>query len=157
MKKLLLLLIVCLSSLMIKAQVKYIDKMGGSYNMKINVITEKDSIFLDLVYTDEDLMITDTPKLLLKLSDDTIFSLDGILLSNQRISDGAIIASNLFVSEAKFPISRDQILQFKKGIKKLRLNTSPKYHEKEWRHDKIGVKLYETYIKSSSNSFEDGF
>lgn len=42
-------------------------------------------------------------------------------------------------------------------MKKLRLNTSPKFHEKEWSCDKIGKKLFNAYLRSSSNSFEDGF
>ena len=67
------------------------------------------------------------------------------------------IADNHFISEAKFPIAKDQIEQFNKGIKKLRLNTSPKFHEKEWRRDKIGKLLYKKYKESSGNSFEDNF
>ena len=61
------------------------------------------------------------------------------------------------ISEAKFLVSKEQIMQFKKGIKKLRLNTSPKYHERAWRKDKIGKKLFNAYMNSSPNSFEDGF
>ena len=67
------------------------------------------------------------------------------------------VAINHFITEAKFPIAKDQIEQFSKGIKKLRLNTSPKFHEKEWRKDKIGKKLFEKYKESSGNSFEDNF
>ena len=73
------------------------------------------------------------------------------------VISGVYIASNHFISEAKFPITREQIEGFSKGIKKIRLNTSPKYHEKEWKKDKIGRILYEGYRKSSGNSFEDGF
>jgi hypothetical protein len=150
-------------SIHVKAQASYGDISWGSYNMKINVITDNDSIFLNIVYTDEKLNLADEPKLLLKLMDDEVISLDGQLLSNLSKSDGGVIiygtyiSSNHFISEAKFPISKEQISQFSKGIKKLRLNTSPKYHEKEWKKDKIGKKLYESYKKSSPNSFEDGF
>ena len=150
-------------SIQVKAQATYGDISWGSYNMKINVITDNDSIFLNIVYTDEELKLADEPKLLLKLMDDEVISLDGQLLSNLSKSDGGVIIygtyilSNHFISEAKFPISKEQISQFSKGIKKLRLNTSPKYHEKEWKKDKIGKKLYESYKKSSPNSFEDGF
>ena len=58
---------------------------------------------------------------------------------------------------AKCPRSKNQIEKFSKGIKKVRINTSPKYHEKEWRRDKIGKKLYAKYKESSSDSFEDNF
>ena len=67
------------------------------------------------------------------------------------------VAINHYITEAKFPISKEQVESLSKGVKKLRLNTSPQFHEKEWRKDKIGKKLYQKYIDSSSNSFEDGF
>ena len=158
-------IIILMSALSIQvwAQASYGDITWGNYNMKINVITDNDSIFLNIVYTDGKLKLADEPKLLLKLMDDEVISLDGQLLSNFSKSDGGVVisgvyvASNHFISEAKFPISKEEIGKLSKGIKKLRLNTSPKYHEKEWKKDKIGKKLYESYKKSSPNSFEDGF
>ena len=48
--------------------------------MKINVVTDNDSIFLNIVYTDGKLKLADEPKLLLKLMDDEVISLDGQLL-----------------------------------------------------------------------------
>ena len=107
--------------------------------------------------------MSDSPKLLLRLMDDTIISLDGYMLDSSNKSEGAVmigytaIAINHYVTEAKFPISREQVESLSKGVKKLRLNTSPKYHEKEWRRDKIGKKLYAKYKDSSANSFEDNF
>lgn len=165
MKKVVWIIIMIMSalSIQVKAQVSYGDITWGSYNMKINVITENDSVFLSIVYIDEKRKLVDEPKLLLKLMDDEVISLNGQLLGNISKSDGGVIISgffvesNHFISEAKFPITKNQINQFSKGIKKLRLNTSPKYHEKEWRKDKIGKILYESYKKSSPNSFEDGF
>ena len=145
------------------AQVSYGSRDWGSYNMKINVVTENDNVFLNLIFSSGNRKLTDTPKLLLRLMDDTIISLEGINLGATSKSGGGVIIygvlvpDNYSVSETKFPISKEQILQFNKGIKKLRLNTTPKYHEKEWRTDKIGKKLYEAYIKSSSNSFQDDF
>ena len=127
---------------MANAQVSYGDTFWGSYNMKINVSTENDFIFLNVIYTDEKRKLTDTPKLLLRLMDDSVISLEGVNMSSQSKSDGGVILygvyveSNLFISEAKFPITKEQILLLEKGVKKLRLNTSPKFHEKEWSRDK---------------------
>lgn len=165
MKKIALITLLFISALsnQVRAQVSYGDITWGNYNMKINVITDNDSIFLHIVYTNRVNKLADTPKLLIKLMDDEVISLDGQPLGSFSKSDGGIVvsgyyvASDNFISEAKFPISKEQISQFSKGIKKLRLNTSPKYHEKEWNKDKIGMILYESYKKSSPNSFEDGF
>ena len=145
------------------AQASYGDNFFVDYNVKINVSTENDSTFLTLIITSSRLKMSDSPKLLLRLMDDSVISLDGNLLSSSHKSEGAVmigytaVAINHFITEAKFPISKDQIEQFSKGIKKLRLNTSPQYHEKEWRKDKIGKVLFARYKESSANSFEDNF
>lgn len=145
------------------AQVSYGDNFLVDYNVKLNVSTENDSTFLTLIITSEKLKMSDSPKLLLRLMDDTVISLEGHLLSTTNKSEGAVmigytaVAINHYVTEAKFLITKEQVESLSKGVKKLRLNTSPKYHEKEWRKDKIGKKLYEKYKDSSPNSFEDGF
>jgi hypothetical protein len=163
MKKVLLILIIACSCLSGKAQVSYGDNFFVDYNVKINLSTENDSIFLTLVLTSERLKMSDNPKLLLRLMDNSVISLDGYMLGATNKSEGAVmigytaVAINHYVTEAKFPISKNQVDTLSKGVKKLRLNTSPKFHEKEWKKDKIGKVLYNKYIESSSNSFEDGF
>ncbi len=163
MRKLLLFLCLLSLSLISRAQASYGDLFLVDYNVKINVSTVNESIYLTLIMTSASKKMTDEPKLLLRLMDDTVISLDGRLTDSTSKSDGAYmigniaVASNHFITEAKFPIRQEQMEQFAKGIKKLRLNTSPKFHEKSWRRDKIGKVLYEKYKDSSSNSFEDDF
>jgi hypothetical protein len=163
MKKVLLILIIACSCLSGKAQVSYGDNFFVDYNVQINLSTENDSIFLTLILTSERFKMSDSPKLLLRLMDDSVISLDGYMLGATNKSEGAVmigytaVAINHYVTEAKFPISKDLVDKLSKGVKKLRLNTSPKFHEKEWRKDKIGKFLYKKYVESSSNSFEDGF
>ncbi len=163
MNKTLLILLFSTLFIGVKAQISYGSTDWGTYNMKINVMTSNDSIYLNIIYTDQKKKLTDTPKILFKLLDNTTVSLEGKLLGNTNKSDGGVfvygvlVEDNHHISEAKFPITKEQIEQFSKGIKKVRLNTSPKYHEKEWRKDKIGKILYNAYLKCSKNSFEDGF
>lgn len=162
-KQLLLILLIACSSLSGKAQVSYGDNFFVDYNVKINLSTENDSVFLSLILTSERLKMSDSPKLLLRLMDDNVISLDGYLLDSTNKSEGAVmigytaVAINHYVTEAKFALTKEQAESLSKGVKKLRLNTSPKFHEKEWRKDKIGKMLYKKYMESSSNSFEDGF
>lgn len=159
MKKVLFIFIIFCSCLYVKAQVSF----GSANKVKINLITEKDSTFLTLFLKSEKLKISDSPKMLLRLMDDSVISLDGYMLGATNKSEGAVmigymaVAINHYVTEAKFPITKDQVESLSKGVKKLRLNTSPKLYEKEWNKDKIGIKLYKKYQESSSNSFEDGF
>lgn len=163
MKKIYLNILFLALSCIASAQVSYGDNFFVDYNVKINLSTENDSIFLTLMLTSERLKMSDSPKLLLRLMDDSVLSLDGYMLGSTNKSEGAVmigytaVAINHYVTEAKFPITKEQAESLSKGVKKLRLNTSPKFHEKEWRKDKVGKKLYEKYKESSSNSFEDGF
>ena len=163
MKRFLILLFIFCSYLQANAQVSYGDKFFVDYNVKINLSTENDSIFLTLIFTSERQKMSDSPKLLLRLMDDTVISLDGHMLSTSNKSEGAVmigytaVAINNYVTEAKFSISKEQVEGLSKGVKKLRLNTSPTFHEKEWHRDKIGKKLYAKYKESSANSFEDNF
>ena len=94
MKKIALIIILFISALtnQVMAQASYGDKAWGSYNMKINVTTNNDSVFLNIVYTDEKRKLVDSPKLLIKLMDDEVISLDGRLLGNMNKSDGGIVS-----------------------------------------------------------------
>ena len=163
MKKVLFSLFFFCFSLCLNAQVSYGNATWGTYYMQINVVTENDSVFLNMTFTSEDRKITDHPKLLLRFMDDSMISLEGVNVSSVQKNEGGLIvyglllSSDYFISEAKFPISKEQISLFGKGVKKLRLNTSPKIHEKGWKIDKIGKKIYEAYLKCSPNSFVDGF
>lgn len=163
MKKYLILLgFVCLS-IMTNAQTMKGKASYGYCKYQINVSTENDSVYLSLYMKAARLRIVDNPKMLLRLMNDSIISLDGTLLSSTVKSDGAYVvgsyavASNYYITEAKFPISHEQMESLSKGVRKIRLNTSPVFYEKSWRRDELGRVLYEKYKESSSNSFEDDF
>ncbi|WP_288286182.1 hypothetical protein [uncultured Prevotella sp.] len=163
MKRILSMLLIVLSCTCTQAQVSYGDRAFGDGNIKINVSTEKDSVYLTFIITSWKYKMSDSPKVLFRLMNDEVISLDGKIIGSSIMNDGAVmvgyvaVSSNEYVTEAKFPIAKNQIEKFSKGIKKVRINTSPKYHEKEWRRDKIGKKLYAKYKESSSDSFEDNF
>ena len=163
MKRILSMLLIVLSCTCTQAQVSYGDRAFGDGNIQINVSTEKDSVYLTFIDTSWKYKMSDSPKVLFRLMNDDLISLDGKLLDSSIMNEGAVmignlaISSNEYITEAKFPIAKNLIELFSKGIKKVRINTSPKYHEKEWRRDKIGKKLYAKYKKSSSDSFEDNF
>ncbi len=163
MKKLVLLFISIIMSSALFAQVSYGDRSFGEGNFRYDISTENDSIFLKLTVISWKYYFSESPKMLIRLMDNSVISLEGFLIASSEKNSGSVIvgnvavASNEYVSEAKFHISKNQIELFTKGIKKVRLSTSPKFHEKEWIRDKLGKKLYQQYKNSSSNSFEDNF
>ena len=115
MRCLLIILLTVLPFITGKAQVSYGDNFLVDYNVKINLSTENDSTFLTLILTSERLKMSDSPKLLLRLMDDSVLSLDGYMLGSTNKSEGAVmigntaVAINHFITEAKFPITKDQI------------------------------------------------
>lgn len=152
-----------LTPLAVQAQASYGDRSFGEGNFKYSISTENDSIYLKLIIVSWKFKFSESPKMLIRIMDDSVISLEGYLIGSSEKDSGSVIvgnvavASNEYVSEAKFPVSKTQIELFSKGIKKIRLNTSPDFHEKEWIRDKIGKKLYQQYKNSSGNSFEDNF
>jgi hypothetical protein len=163
MKKLFIAIFLTLFSVNSFAQVKFGNGALGDYDVKINVETQNDSICLHMTYRDEHCKLAGAPKLLLKLFDDSIIELAGKNLSEVTKNEGGYVVSgvmfseNIYIADVNFPITKDQMESLKKGVKKIRINSSPKYREKEWENDKIGKKLYKDYEKSSSNSFQDNF
>ena len=83
---------------------------------------------MTLILKSEKLKISESPKMLLRLMDDSVISLDGYMLGATNKSEGAVmigylaVAINQYVSEAKFPITKEQVESLSKGVKKLRLN-----------------------------------
>lgn len=86
------LLIVFLSicTITTNAQVSYGNKYFGGTNMNINVSTENDSIFLTVILTSDRQKMVDAPKLLLRLTDEKVISLDGLLLASSSKNEGGI-------------------------------------------------------------------
>ena len=160
MKRLLPILLLILGCAYCSAEVKY---GGMSYSMRMRITKENDEAFLNVRLQDLTKVMTESPKMLIKLMNDSIINLDGKILFTSQTNEGGVAVGNIvieggfIVSETKFPITPEQIKQIGLGVKKLRLNTSPNYHEKEWKKDKIGKKLYEEYLNCSPNSFEDQF
>lgn len=89
MRCLLIILLTVLPLITGKAQVSYGDNFLVDYNVKINLSTENDSTFLTLILTSERLKMSDSPKLLLRLMDDSVLSLDGYMLGSTNKSEGA--------------------------------------------------------------------
>ena len=78
--------------------------------------------------------------------------MDGELLSNKTESSGVMVG-NVFVpaseiiSSAQFQISVEQFEIIKDGVAKIRMTTSPIVHEKNFKKDCFGKKLYQFYQK----------
>lgn len=83
--------------------------------------------------------------MLLKTFDGEIIKLHGKAINID--SQSTNYASGNISSTAQFIATPAQLELLKKGISKVRLSTSPIEHEREFKKDKIGEKLYQLFLK----------
>lgn len=167
MKKFILLLCAVTAFILnVNSQVSYLK---GLNKVKMNIENRDDSLFLNIRTNSVSSLINDSAEILIKLMNDSVIHLHGTS-TNKFVTTktytvifnlGLIIAGQNYTSFAEFPLSRAQAEAFKTGIKRIRINMTPKIHDRIWKKkDKIGKKLYEIYTTSCcgcSNSFCDNF
>ncbi len=83
---------------------------------------------------------------------DEVITLSGVLLDNESKSAG-IVSGNILIpitsiySTAQFNVTPEQFEAISVGISKVRLSMTPMNHERTFKKDKIGKKLYQFYLK----------
>lgn len=142
------------------AQVKY--GIPDICRVSLDINGTDSALSLSVKMSAEFISIDSRPILLIKLFDDTVMELHGVLIQNNNEVTGAYIVGSEYsafasvsdtkVSYAEFPISEDQVYLFATGIKQLRLTTSPRVHDKHWRKDRIGHRLYQRYLEKKNFS-----
>ncbi len=91
---------------------------------------------------------------------DEVITLTGVVIGNGSQSAG-IVSGNIVIpvteinSTAQFKVTPEQFESIKGGIAKVRLSMTPMNHERTFKKDKIGMKLYQFYLKAKSQ--EDNF
>ena len=143
--------------------VGYTHKILSSYGceVKYSVSKQDTSYYIIVAIKSEKLRFMKQSTMLLKNFDGEVLKLQGELLDNDLESAGIILGGLLFPfsevnSTSQFKITQEQFELIKGRIAKIRLTTIPKVHEKSFKKDKIGKKLYEFYIKAK-NQIDDDF
>lgn len=89
-----------------------------------------------------------------------VIKLEGALIDNDTQSVG-VMSGNIMIpiaeisSTAQFIVTPIQLESLKVGVAKVRLSTIPITHERSFKKDKIGKKLYELYLKEKNK--DDNF
>lgn len=100
------------------------------------------------------------PVLLLKTTEDETIKLEGIPLDVSSRSAG-VVSGNIvipvqeFNATAQFSITEEQISLLEKGISKVRISLIPMNHERSFKKDKIGKKLFKAFNKT--RKIDDNF
>jgi len=121
-------------------------------------VTKQNNAYYILVTVHSDrLMFLKESTFLLKTIDGETIKLNGNLVDNGSTSAG-IVSGNMIIpinsinSTAQFHITPEQFELLKKGISKVRLSTIPINHERSFKKDKIGKKLYQFFLKEQSKN-----
>lgn len=101
---------------------------------------------------------TEKPVMMIRTFDGDVIQLNGKEVDNDKSTYGALVkgvgwSGTLKVGAARFPVTRKQLSQIRTGIKKIRLSTTPFVHEKAFKKDKIGKKIYKLYQNMQDSGF----
>ena len=160
--KIILMLIFVIFNLCVKAQtIGYTYKALAAEGCSIKYsVTKQDSVYYIIVTVRSDrLNFLKESTFLLKTFDGDIIKLRGKVIGNGS-ETGGIISGNIVIpvtaiySTAQFKITPEQFELLNKGISKVRLSTIPIEHERTFKKDKIGKKLYHFYLKKKSQDNE---
>lgn len=159
MKKLLLILFLTLGLETIAQTVGYSYRplAAEGCNMKYSVTKQDTTFYIIATVRSDRLKFLKESTFLIKTFDGEIIKLKGDLIDNGSQSVG-VMAGNVMLpvteinSTAQFRISPYQFELIKNVIAKVRLSTIPIEHERIFKKDKIGKKLYKFYQNAKSKS-----
>lgn len=157
MKKLLLLFFLALGIETFAQTVSYSYRplAAEGCNMKYSVTKQDTTFYIIVTVRSDRLKFLKESTFLIKSFDGDIIRLKGDLIDNGSESAGVLVGNMMLPvteinSTAQFRISPYQFEQIKHGIAKVRLSTIPIEHERIFKKDKIGKKLYKFYQNARS-------
>lgn len=126
-------------------------------NMKYSVTKQDTTYYIIVTVRSDRLKFLKESTFLIKNFDGEIVKLHGDLIGNGSESAGLMVGNMMLPvteinSTAQFKISPEQFEIIKNGIAKVRLSTIPIEHERTFKKDKIGKKLYQFYQKTKIKS-----
>lgn len=128
--------------------------------VKYSVVKQDSAYYIIATVESERMYFLNNPTMKIRTFDDEVFALNGALLGHGSKSDGIVISNMILPitsinSTAQFAITPQQIGHLNSGVAKIRLSMTPMDHERTFKKDKIGKKLYKFYLKAKER--EDYF
>ena len=159
MYKKLLLFAICNAFAIAAYSQKTASYVAKGYKYTYNVVVQDSLCFLIVSFESGKNTFSAEPILMLKTFNDEVISLQGKTVEGKTstygiISSGGMIPISVHKSMAQFPIRQQDIDKLNNGISKIRISTIPQQHEKEFKKDKIGQKLYKMFEQTISKARE---
>ncbi len=125
-------------------------------NMKYSVAKQDTSYYIIATVHSDRLTFLSNPTMKLRtFNSDDVLTLPGVAIGNGSQTAG-FMTGNLILpiteisSSAQFKVTPEQFEQIKYGISKIKLDMTPMNHERNFKKDKIGKKLYKYYLKAKA-------
>lgn len=129
-------------------------------SMKYSVAKQNEKFYIIATVQSDRMKFLKESTMMIRTANGDVLRFSGELIDNGTESAG-IVSGNMvipvtsIISTAQFEVSPEQFELLKDGIIKVRLTTIPIEHEREFKKDKIGKKLYEFYLNAKNK--EDDF
>lgn len=161
-KKILFLLCMCFGLIAQAQTVGYTYKAlaAEGCNMKYSVAKQGTEYSIVATVRSDRMAFLSNPTMKIKTFTGEYLELKGTVIGNGSQSAG-IISGNIVLpvteisSTAQFRITPQQFEILNEGVAKIRLSMTPMNHERTFKKDKIGKKLYLFYLKEKSQ--DDNF
>lgn len=161
-KKILFLLCMCFGLIAQAQTVGYTYKAlaAEGCNMKYSVAKQGTEYSIVATVRSDRMAFLSNPTMKIKTFTGEYLELKGTVIGNGSQSAG-IISGNIVLpvteisSTAQFRITPQQFEILNEGVAKIRLSMIPMNHERTFKKDKIGKKLYQFYLKEKSQ--DDNF
>ena len=161
-KKILFLLCMCFGLIAQAQTVGYTYKAlaAEGCNMKYSVAKQGTEYSIVATVRSDRMTFLSNPTMKIKTFTGEYLELKGTVIGNGSQAAG-IISGNMVLpvteisSTAQFRITPQQFEILNEGVAKIRLSMTPMNHERTFKKDKIGKKLYQFYLKEKSQ--DDNF
>ena len=121
-------------------------------NMKYSVAKQDTAYSIVATVRSDRMNFLSEPTMKIRTFTGTYLELKGTVIGNGSQSAG-VISGNIVIpvteisSTAQFRITPQQFEVVKEGVAKIRLSMTPMNHERTFKKDKIGKKLYQFYLQ----------
>lgn len=134
------------------AEYTYRPLAAEGCSMKYCVAKQGEQYYIIATVSSDRMRFLKESCMLIRTFDGNVIKLDGCLLDNDTQSSGIIVGNVVvpvtgIISSAQFKISEAELQQLECGISKIRLTTIPIEHERTFKKDKIGNKIYKLYLQ----------
>lgn len=156
--KLLLLAFFMLITLLTNAQIvgyTYKALAAEGCNIEYSVSKQGDKYSIVATVRSDRMVFLSNPTMKVRTFNDTILELPGVVIGGSE-SAGIVRRGNIVIpvteikSTAQFTITPEQFEVLKEGVAKIRLSMTPMNHERTFKKDKIGKKLYQFFLKEKT-------